>query len=184
MRIIAGEFRGRKIKRPESDLTRPTKDMVRESVFNMIGQYMPDKNVLDLFAGRGAYGLEAISRGAIEAVFVENDINSSKAIEENINTLKVGEKTKIIKADAFKALKDLGEKKERFDLVFCDPPYSKGLAKKALNMIYQYDILMPSGMLVIEHHREEVLPEALSDLFLTKNKTYRYTSISIYNKNG
>jgi 16S rRNA (guanine966-N2)-methyltransferase len=182
MRIIAGEFRGRKINRPES--IRPTKDRIRESIFNMIGQYMPGKAILDVFSGSGAYGLEALSRGAGKVTFVENNRECTQVIKENIDILGAGEKTTVIRAEAEKALKNLGEQKESFDIVFCDPPYAKDMAKKALNMIYQYDILMPSGMLVIEHHKGEVLPESIGDLSLIKSKTYRYTNISIYNNNN
>ena len=105
MRIIAGELRGRKIKRPETGSTRPTKDRIREAAFNMIGQYMPDKKILDIFAGSGAYGLEALSRGAKKAVFIENNPECIKTIEDNINSLKLTGKASLERGEAEKCLK-------------------------------------------------------------------------------
>ncbi|MGB2631032.1 MAG: 16S rRNA (guanine(966)-N(2))-methyltransferase RsmD [Candidatus Omnitrophota bacterium] len=182
MRIIGGEFRGRKIKHPGSGAVRPTKDRIRESVFNVIMGHVPGTKVLDLFAGSGAYGLEALSRGAEKAVFIEKRKDSSNAIRENIELLGLQGRTKVITYDVFKVLEGLKEDKERFDLVFADPPYSKDMAKKTLIKINHYDILIHSGLLIIEHNIQEQLPDLEGDVSILKRKTYGNISISIYSK--
>jgi 16S rRNA (guanine(966)-N(2))-methyltransferase RsmD len=182
MRIIAGEFRGRRIKGPESEKVRPTKDRIREAVFNVIAGEVPGSRVLDLFAGSGAYGLEALSRGAGKAIFVEGGREFSAVIKENIKSLGVEARAKIITKDVFKSLEEVKKEKESFDLVFSDPPYSKGMAKKTLIKINHYDILNHSGLLIIEHNIDERLPENEGAVSVFKRKTYGKTVISIYSK--
>ncbi len=182
MRIIAGKYKGRKLEWLKSDSIRPTKDRIRESVFNILGQDLTGLAVLDLFAGSGAYGLEASSRGAEKVVFVENNKESCDFIRKNIVSIKVDGFAGIINQDVYKTVKDLGAQKEAFSLIFCDPPYKMDHAKKSLNMIYQYDILIHSGLLVLEHHKEEILPEVEGDLYLIKKRIYGYNSISIYKR--
>ncbi|MDD5634541.1 MAG: 16S rRNA (guanine(966)-N(2))-methyltransferase RsmD [Candidatus Omnitrophica bacterium] len=181
MRIIGGQFRGRKIKQPELETTRPTKDRIREAVFNIIAVRVPGSKVLDIFAGSGAYGLEALSRGAEEAVFVEKNKVCSGVLNENIQVLGVTDDSEVIAADFFEIGGTLKEKGP-FDLVFLDPPYSKNLAKKALIMINQYDILGHSGLLIIEHSSEESLPGKEGGISLVKQKTYKKICISIFLK--
>lgn len=182
LRIIGGQFRGKKIKHPETEAVRPTKDRIREAVFNMIAGYVPGAKVLDLFAGSGAFGLESLSRGAERAVFVEQDSLCSSVLEGNIESLRVGDKTSIIREDTFKAIELLDKDKEGFDLVFSDPPYNMGMAKKTLIMINHYDILNPSGLLIIEHHEAESIPDSSGDVSLFKQKTYKDISISVFRK--
>ncbi len=184
MRIIGGEHRGRKIIRPEAEATRPTKDRIRESVFNIVSERLPDSDILDIFAGSGAYGLEALSRGAKRAVFVDNSKYCASIIKNNINTLNVKYRSKVIISDAFETIEQLYNKKEKFDLLFADPPYNTGLAKKTLIKVNQYDILNEFGLLIIEHHVEEVLPQTGKNVTILKKKTYGDTNISIYIKNG
>jgi len=182
MRIIAGEYRGRKIKQPGSNEVRPTKDRIREAVFNMIAAYVPGADVLDIFAGSGAYGLEALSRGAEKAVLIENNTGCADIISENINSLGLEECTKIMDMDAFNALELLGTEKDKFDLIFADPPYNEGLGKKTLIIINHYDILKPIGFLVVEHHNDEDIPGTEGNVSLFKQKTYGKTTISIFRK--
>jgi 16S rRNA (guanine(966)-N(2))-methyltransferase RsmD len=182
MRIIAGEFRGRRIKQPASKKVRPTKDRIREAVFNIIAPAVSGSKVLDLFAGSGAYGLEALSRGAEKAVFIEKETESVDSIKENIELLGVEEDSEVITGDVFRKIKELNESKKEFSLIFSDPPYSVGMAKKTLIKIGHYDILLHSGIIIIEHNIEEGLPEAEGDLSLIKTRTYGKTSISIYQK--
>lgn len=181
MRIIGGEHRGRKIKQPESGATRPTKDRVREAVFNMIAEKVPGARVLDIFAGSGAYGLEALSRGASGAVFVEKDREAIRVISENIAALGVDDRAKVVAKEVSEALEIL-KKEEGFDLVFSDPPYGQGMAKNILIMIYQYDIVIPSGTVIIEHHKDESLPEREGPLSIYKQKTYGDICISVFSK--
>ena len=141
-------------------------------------------NIQDVFAGSGAYALEALSRGAKRAVFVDDSKYCASIIRSNINTLNVKYSSKVITSDVFATIEQLYNKKEKFDLVFADPPYNMGLAKKTLIKVNQYDILNKFGLLVIEHHVEEVLPQTGKNVTILKKKTYGDTNISIYIKNG
>ncbi|MFC1480604.1 16S rRNA (guanine(966)-N(2))-methyltransferase RsmD [Candidatus Omnitrophota bacterium] len=182
MRIIGGKFRGRNIKQPEFETTRPTKDRIREAVFNIIAEKVPASSALDIFAGSGAYGMEALSRGAEKCVFVEKNRLCAVAIKENVKALGLEEYARIITKDAFKAVELLGKgkNKEKFDLVFSDPPYNKSMSRKTLIMINHYDILNPSGLLIIEHSTGESLPEAEGHVSLCKQKTYGDICISVF----
>jgi 16S rRNA (guanine966-N2)-methyltransferase len=134
MRIVGGKFRGRALKGPSSNAIRPTSDRLRESLFNILvhayGDPIADARVLDLFAGTGALGLEALSRGARFALFVEEAAEARALIRANVEALGLGGVTKVFRRDAAK----LGEMSamEPFDLIFCDPPYGKGRAEESL----------------------------------------------------
>ena len=181
MRIIAGEFKGRKILQPSLTITRPTKERIRESVFNIIaGNIDSQTRFLDLYAGSGAFGCEAISRGAGEAVFIDNNAECSNIINKNVRALGIQDKTKVICRDVFDKIPKFAEKNDKFDLIFADPPYKMDLAKKTLIMINQYDILSTSGLLIVEHHKREDIPENPGNVFLCKQKTYKDIIISIY----
>ncbi len=193
MRIIAGTLRSRLLEMPNDRFVRPTQDKVRESVFNIIGGYPDGATVLDLFAGSGAYGLEAISRGANSVLFVDNNVNSIKAIRHNIEGLSLENQTKVVKADVLKLIPKLYTNKYNYDLVFLDPPYWKemfiskdgekvvSMAKKTLIMLDEYDILMPSGLIVAEHHLKDDLG-ALKTLELKKSAIYGDTKVSFFKK--
>ena len=124
MRIIAGEARGRQIEAPRGRNTRPTLDRVRENIFNMLQQEVPGSIVLDLFAGSGALSLEALSRGAASAVLVDSDREACTVQKKNIEALGYAGRTMQYHCDWQRALKDLGQEKKQFDLVFLDPPYA------------------------------------------------------------
>ncbi|MBU1083714.1 MAG: 16S rRNA (guanine(966)-N(2))-methyltransferase RsmD [Candidatus Omnitrophica bacterium] len=183
MRIIAGEYRGRRIKQPASGETRPTKDRVREAVFNMIAGQVPGAYVLDLFSGSGAYALEALSRGAEKAVMIENDRLCVDAIKENVKVLGAGGRSEVIEADVFGSVEGLNAKKEQFDLIFADPPYKKDMVKKALIIVNHYDILKHIGFFILEHHVDEDIPGIEGNVSLYKQKTYGKTAISVFKKN-
>ncbi len=183
MRIIGGEYRGRKIRYPELEQVRPTKDRVREAVFNMIAEWISGARVLDLFAGSGSYGLEAVSRGAASVLFVEENGQCVRTIGENVDTLGCSARTLIISGDVFDALKRFGSAgKEKFDLIFADPPFRQDTAKKTLLAINNYDIVNRSGLLVIEHHVGESLQGVAGDITLFKQKTYKDISISLFKR--
>ena len=182
MRIIAGEYKSRKIKQPKAERTRSTKDRIREAVFNMIAGEVPGSVVMDLFAGSGAFGLEALSRGAKKAVFVEKDARSARVIKENIGLLKVQERTLIITKDAFKAIED--SEGDKFDLIFADPPYNSNMIKKVLIIINQCDIVNSSGFLVLEHHKNEDIPDSVGNVSIYKQRTYGKITISVFKKNA
>lgn len=182
MRIIGGEFRSRLIAMPKGVELRPTQDRVREAVFNILGG-IEDKNVLELFAGTGAIGIEAISRGARYAVFVDNNSRCLDTIKSNLESLDVPENTyNIIKANALSIFPRLKKEDERYDLVFLDPPYHKGMAKKCLINIDYYDILSQSGLVIIEHFRKDPLAASLENLVMEKERRYGDTIITIFRK--
>ncbi len=184
MRIIGGKLRGRKIEQPELDSVRPTKDRIRQAVFNVIAAAVPGTSVLDVFAGSGAYGLEALSRGAERAVFVEKDPRCARVISENIRALGLEDASEVATRDAFEYLKKAHEGGDRFDLVFADPPYNIDAAKNFLININHYDIVNHSGLLVVEHGTPEALPDAEGFFTLLKRKAYADISVSFYQKNG
>jgi len=180
MRIIAGKFRSRKIKRPLAGHIRPTKDRVREAVFSMIALYMEDREVLDLFAGSGAFAFEALSRGARRAHMVDSSPQSVRIMLENARDLGVEEYVRVEKNDVFRSLTRLAGRARRFDMIFADPPYGRGYGRKTLNMVSRYDILKPAGGLIIEHNAAECLPGRLGGVTLYKQKTYGDTIVSFF----
>ena len=152
MRIVGGKFRGRILKGPSSNAIRPTSDRLRESIFNILvhayADPITDARVLDLFAGTGALGLEALSRGAKYALFVEEAAEARALIRENVEALALTGATKIFRRDAAK-LGDMGPM-ESFDLVFCDPPYAQGLGEKSLVSARDGKWLASSALIVVE----------------------------------
>jgi len=182
MRIIGGEYRSRLISMPKGVDIRPTQDKVREAVFNILAD-VSGKNVLDLFAGSGAFGIEAISRGAKRATFVENNFRCAEAIRSNLESLGVLDTIyDIIRTNALSVLPRMAKDEEKFDLVFIDPPYHKGMAKKCLINIDSYDILSQTGVVVVEHFKKDALAQGLKTLILEKERVYGDTVVTIYRK--
>ena len=182
MRIIGGEYRSRIIDMPKGSEVRPTQDRVREAVFNILADVSGMK-VLDLFAGSGAYGLEALSRGASHATFVENNSRCLSTIEANIDSLRIPEsRYTVLRSSAYVAMPRFGKDAEQFDLIFIDPPYHKDMARKCLRYIDHYDILSQTGLAVIEHFKADSLEVELDSLIPEKERKYGDTVISIYRK--
>jgi 16S rRNA (guanine966-N2)-methyltransferase len=180
MRIIGGLYRSRLISMPKGAEIRPTQDKVRQAIFNIL-QDVSGKTVLELFAGSGAFGIEAISRGARHVTFVENNNKCVQTIAENLDSLKVEASLyRIIRANALEVAAGLEKKEGRFDLVFLDPPYHQDLAKKCLISIDAYDIVAKSALVVVEHYKREQLPRDLHRLNFLTERAYSDTLISIY----
>ena len=160
MRIVAGTLRGRALKSPASAAIRPTADRLRESIFNVLahayGDPVTDARVLDLFAGTGALGIEALSRGARFALFVEEAPEARALIRENVEALGLTGVTRIFRRDAAK----LGDARqiEPFNLVFCDPPYGRGLAERALASARAGNWLAPGALVVVEEETGAFVP--------------------------
>ena len=152
MRIVGGRFRGRALKGPASDAIRPTSDRLRETIFNILAHGYDDPvegaRVLDLFAGTGAMGLEALSRGAAFALFVDDSAAARGLIRENVETLGVGGQSRLFRRDATRM--GGAAPNEPFSLVFCDPPYGKGLAERALASCAAGGWLMDDALVVVE----------------------------------
>lgn len=182
LRIIAGIYKGRYIASPKD--IRPTRQDVREAIFNVLAEKMAAARILDLFAGSGAFGIEALSRGADDVVFVDNDRRSTQAIEKNITAIACDNpaRTKVFTLDAERAIKLLHKKNERFDIIFLDPPYYRNLIKKCLKTLCLYDILTPLGLVIAEHFKKDHIAEPPMQLSLMRQLGYGDTVISIYNK--
>lgn len=179
MRIIAGYAKGRKLKSPENQDIRPTSDRVKEAIFSMIAFYLPGKIVLDLFAGTGNLGLEALSRGAKFSVFVDNNREALKLVNQNIKLLGYKDKTSVVFSDALKALDLFRKRNEKFDIVFIDPPYRQSLYGEIIQSIAENDIIDRSGILIIEHPADIKLKDEYEGLKKIKEKKYGNTSITI-----
>ena len=154
MRIVAGEWGGRRIQAPPGRGTRPTTDRVREAWMSTVAPVLPGARVLDLFAGSGALGLEALSRGAVTATFVEQDAKAIAALRANVEALGAADAVRVVKADALKYARGLGV--GSFDLAFADPPYGKGFARELAEAFAETPF---AGLLCIEHGKDDVLPE-------------------------
>ena len=185
MKIIAGTYKGRNFFMPEG--IRPTQSLTRKALFDLLGQHLAGLTFLDLFAGSGAVGLEALSRGAEKVTFVEKDERSSELIRENLGLLGVpliGRDKhalyEVVEADAFASIKRFSAGGKKFDIVFVDPPYSLGLAKKVLKTLGSYDIVTANCIVVIQHEKEEILPEAQGNLVRSEQRKYGSTVLSIY----
>ena len=157
MRVITGTARGRKLREPEGMASRPTTDNVKESMFNLIQFDIEGRRVLDLFAGTGQLGIEALSRGARSAVFVDE----SRAQGEALGYLRTCGK---------------------FDLIFLDPPYDTGLLDKALANVVQFDILAEGGIIVCESRREKELPQLPQPYYLLTERSYGKIKLTLYGK--
>jgi 16S rRNA (guanine966-N2)-methyltransferase len=154
--------------------TRPTTDRVKEGVFSALQFDIEGRKVLDLFAGTGQLGIECLSRGAASAVFVDRRADAVKLIRENLKTTGLQDRARVVAGDSMEFLKTL---RERFDLIFLDPPYEAGLLEPAIACIAGFDILSPHGIIVAEHPKDRPLPaaEAPYQLF----RTYRYGKIAV-----
>lgn len=181
MRIITGSARGCQLKTPKGQaVTRPTSDRIKESLFNILGTMVPGRKVLDIFAGTGNLGLEALSRGAESAVAV--DQATAPLLRENAKRTHFTDKLEIKSGEAMATLARLNVEKREFTLIFCDPPYHKGLWEKALQFIDQSDGLMAhDGILVVEHGADENEIPALAHLMQVMNRRYGHTTqLSFY----
>lgn len=171
MRVITGKARGRRLHEPKGMDIRPTTDMVKEAVFNILQFELEGARVLDLFAGTGQLGIEALSRGAAEAVFVDGSSAAVKIVRENLKLC--GFEARVLQGDAIGYLPSLG----RFDVVFLDPPYDSGLLEKALEVIENVDLLSDGGIIVCES-RSEAAPCANREGYQTELER-RYGKVKI-----
>ena len=167
---------------PKTASTRPTQDRVREAVFNVIRPKVAGSAVLDLYAGSGAFGIEALSRGAAKTYFVDNNAECARTIKENVSIIRDADKRAVImKKDSLKAIGELGEKGLKFDLIFLDPPYrEEELAKNTLIKINDCAILNRRGFLVVEHSGKTVLPPNINNIKVIKASSYGDKAVSFY----
>jgi len=179
MRVIAGALKGRRLA-PVKGLIRPTGAKVREAIFNILGETAADAKVLDLFAGTGALGIEALSRGAQEAVFVEDHPESLKVLRRNLETLGLLDRTRVMPIAVNAALKKLAAQAAVFNLAFLDPPYGFDKAAAALEALAAAGIMAPEAWVVAEHSRRDTLPEAAGSLQRRELRRYGDTQVAFY----
>ncbi|MBM7552874.1 16S rRNA (guanine(966)-N(2))-methyltransferase RsmD [Thalassobacillus pellis] len=181
MRVIAGEHKGRQLRPVPNKLTRPTTDKVKEALFQIIGPFFEGGQALDLFAGSGGLGIEAISRGIEKCIFVDKHPKAIQTIHENLETLKLSENAEVFRTDAFRAMKAAGKRGLKFDLIFLDPPYKKVSYVKLLEKIQEESLLQNGGFVICEHDAKEVLPDQAADFQLYKHDIYGSSiGISMY----
>ena len=178
MRVITGTARGRRLKELEGMETRPTTGKVKESLFSIIQFDIEGRRVLDLFAGTGQLGIEALSRGAKQCVFIDQRNDAVKLIRENLQVCGLTDSAVVRSGDAMAYLKS-GEK---FDLIFLDPPYDTGLLDKALANVVQFDILAEGGIIVCESRREKELPQLPQPYYLLTERSYGKIKLTLYGK--
>lgn len=178
MRVIAGKYKSRQLKSVKSNLTRPTTDRNKENMFNIIGPYFDGGVVLDLFAGSGGLGIEAISRGCEKLYSVDNQYAAFKVIKENFDLLKL-DNAKVYKLDYHKALRRFLDEKIKFDLVLLDPPYGKGLVDDILEFLIVNEMLNDHCLVVIEELKEVEFKE-FDGLELVKKNDYGITALNVF----
>lgn len=148
--IIAGQYRHRNLATPKGDRTRPTTSQLREALFNICQGYIEGAHFLDLFAGSGAVGFEALSRGAASVVFIESDKLALKCIKQNVQSLQVEDQSTIYGGDVFRYLEYLQKKSVQFDIIFADPPYQLGQSEKVIRFVDESSLLTENGVLFVE----------------------------------
>lgn len=175
MRVISGTAKGRKLTPLEGDDVRPTTDRVKEAVFSIIQFHIEGRSFLDLFAGSGQMGIEALSRGAAKAVFVDQSRRSIGVINKNLSTVGFESRARVVNSDSLSYLKTC---REQFDLAFLDPPYSTGLLQQALPLAVK--IMKKTGFIICESPINEELPEKIDEFTLDRNYRYGKIKVSIY----
>jgi 16S rRNA (guanine(966)-N(2))-methyltransferase RsmD len=180
LRVISGEFKGRKLEKLEGMEIRPTSDRVKESLFNMLGIKLYDCAFLDLFAGTGGIGIEAYSRGAEQVVFIDESAKSIKVLKTNLDKLKILDAVEVYNTDYINAISKLAIDHRKFDIIFIDPPYLKGYAQNALEAISEHHVLHEEGIAIVEHDIADKMPENAGKLNLTRQKKYGSTMLSFY----
>lgn len=180
MRIISGTCKGRKLKSVPGKSTRPTTDKMKETIFNWIGPYFSGGSCLDLYAGSGGVGLEALSRGMDLVVFVDNNKQAIQTVKTNVSMCGMDDKCEIYNNDSERALKAIVKRNLQFDLIFLDPPYKRQKLNMLLEMIEKKSLLKESGCIICEHDPEVILPDTIGELEQVKSASYGMSSLTMY----
>jgi len=184
MRVIAGKYRGRRLKGPEGLEMRPTGDRLKESLFGILSPSLSDAVVLDCFSCTGAIGIEALSRGARQVVFIEISNAGCRLIRNNLKLCGITSGARIIKEDVFGALRALGREGFQADVIFFDPPYDFQPYKDLLEIVFSRGLITPSALVIIEHQRKAVLPEEGSCYRRTRVTRQGDHCLSFYSTNA
>lgn len=180
LRVIAGSAKGHGLKTIKGDTTRPTSDKVKGAVYNIIAAYIEGSNVLDLFAGTGSMGIEALSRGAGSAVFFDRNPLCCRVIRENLEHTKLTEKAAVYNMDYAAGINKMYNDGRKFDIIIMDPPYNKNFIQEALKLLVNNDIIEDDGIIIAEHSVMDRLPESCGRLKVIDTRKYGDTMITIY----
>ena len=181
MRIIAGKYRSRVLKRAGKLRLRPTSDRLRETLFNVLGASIEDSLFVDLFAGTGAIGIEALSRGAREAIFIESHAAGVRLIRQNLESLGIRDGAEVIEADAVRGLENLSARRLAADFVFLDPPYENGDDYvRVLDFLDASHLIAPRGLVIVEHRNSMELPERFDRLECSRILEQGDAALSFY----
>jgi 16S rRNA (guanine966-N2)-methyltransferase len=181
MRLTGGLDRGRKLRAPRGATTRPTGAKVREAIFNILGP-PPAEPVLDVFAGTGALGIEALSRGAEAAFFIEREHRALQALGRNLRDLGFASKARVLGSEAHAALRALGTEGVRFGWVFIDPPYAANVVTSVLELIAGHNLLASGGVIIVEHDKRHLPPESVGGVHMTDRRFYGDTGVSFFRR--
>ncbi len=182
MHIIAGAFRGKRLWTPRGQTTRPTSAKVKEAIFQILTDELIGKRGLDLFAGCGGLGLEALSRGVEEVVFVEHGKTAAKVLRKNLTALGCTDRGRVVQEHVLKFLRRPTLREHSFDLIFADPPYRRDLLRDTLTVIADRELLSEQGTLVAERWKKDVLPERIGSLHCILDRAYGDTNVSFWRK--
>jgi 16S rRNA (guanine966-N2)-methyltransferase len=181
MRVIAGKYRSRRLKGPGALRLRPTSDRLRETLFNVLGPAIADSYFVDLFAGTGAVGIEAISRGARDAFFIESNAKAARLIRDNLKSLDILRGAEVIEADTVRGLEKLASRRLIADFIFLDPPYENTDEYfKVLEFLDASHLIAPRGIVIVEHFVKMELPERLNRLECTRELEQGDALLSFY----
>lgn len=179
MRVITGSARGAKLKTLEGLATRPTSDRVKEAIFNIIQFDIQGRRVLDLFGGSGQLAIETLSRGADYAVIVDQSAEAVKVIKDNLKKTKFDQQASVFQMDY---LRYLSTAREKFDLIFLDPPYAEKSLENALQKISEIDILSEGGIIICERPKDKVMPPEVGGLLCSRDYNYGKTAVNLYTR--
>lgn len=180
MRVISGKCKGRPLKAVPGSLTRPTTDKVKESIFNIIGPFFEGGQVLDLYAGSGGLGIEALSRGIDKAIFVDKNPKALEIVQLNLKNCRFTDCAEVYRNEAKRALKAISKRELKFDVIFLDPPYAKQNIEEEIAFILNNSLLLPKGLIVTEHDASLKLQDTIANLICFRKEQYGDTGISIY----
>lgn len=180
MRIVAGDFGGRRLKAVPGMATRPTTDKVKEAMFNIIGPYFDGGRSLDLFAGSGGLSIEAVSRGIEHAVLIDRQYAAIKTIKDNVAVTKAADRFEILKRDARRAVTELAQRGDQFNLVFFDPPYAQQKIVQQMTQLRELALLAPDARIVCETDQQADLPETVPGFDFIEQRNYGITVLTIY----
>ncbi|TCZ79912.1 16S rRNA (guanine(966)-N(2))-methyltransferase RsmD [Paenibacillus albiflavus] len=184
MRVISGKAKGRSLKAVPGMSTRPTTDKVKEAIFSMIGPYYDGGTALDLFAGTGGLGIEALSRGMDKCIFIDIEKKSLDTVIHNLETTGLREQAEVYRNDAARALKVLSKRDIQFQLVFLDPPYRMKFIGELVDKLQAYALLAPMAAILVEHDAEYQLDDVFGNCICERRVAYGDTAVTIYTYKG